>query len=859
MKTNPIRTFTGNSLSQIAFPLGGIGTGTVSLGGRGNLQDWEIFNRPNKGGKLDQTLFALRAEPKGSKAVTKVLERQYLPPFTGGGGFAPYLLAGLPRFREVMFRGEYPFAWVEFQDDAMPVKVSLEAFNPFIPMNVEDSSIPGAVFRYTITNTQKVPVSVSLLATMKNPIGLYPMDSKNKIEETWNAYRESDGLRGIVFSAPGLPWNDVNNGTATLTTDWEDTDAQTRLYHGGWWDASHILWDEFEQTGRITPQIEARHGEPLPEAREKRKNETAAICLRAKLAPGEEHTFTVFIHWHFPHTKLWHGDDAALARTYVANQFEDAWDAARYTRRNLSRLDAETRRWHTTLFESTLPPEVLDAVSSQMSIIRTNTVLRLSDGNIYAWEGCSDDHGCCAGNCTHVWNYEQALAFLFPSLERTMRRIDFGPNMKANGLMSFRCDAPSGVVNCGHWTFHPCVDGQMGNVMQAYRDWQLSGDDSFLREIWPNVKKALEYAWAEPNGWDPNKDGVMEGCQHNTYDIEFYGPNGMLTTIYLGALRAAEEMARYLGEEDKAKEYRTVYDKGRKRVEKELWNGEYFTQNVEVMKGLEVPEKLRSPESSCGSACDCKPSRGAVAASESKRPLADARGYQGRKSGIIPKYQYGEGCLSDQLLGQWEAHVCGLGHILDPQKVRKTTASIYRHNFRDPIGDFHNVQRVYALQDEAGLLLCSWPKGNRPALPFVYSDEVWTGIEYQVAAHLIYEGQVEEGLRVVQAVRARHDGVRRNPWNEFECGHHYARALSSWSLVPALSGVRYSAVEQSLTFDPKLPTPFRCVVALGTAWGLLTVEKDEAKLEVRYGEVTLRAFGDRQWKQPRTLRAGDSL
>ncbi|MBI4475095.1 MAG: glycine cleavage system aminomethyltransferase GcvT [Acidobacteria bacterium] len=287
-----------------------------------------------------------------------------------------------------------------------------------------------------------------------------------------------------------------------------------------------------------------------------------------------------------------------------------------------------------------------------------------------------------------------ALAFLFPSLERTMRRIDFGQNMKSNGFMQFRCNAPSGVVNSGNWAFHPCVDGQMGNVIQAYRDWQISGDDAFLRDIWPNVKKALEYAWTEPNGWDPNKDGVMEGCQHN---------------------------------------------------------------------------------------------------------------------------------------------------------------------FRNPIGGFDNVQRVYALQDEAGLLLCSWPHGNRPALPFVYSDEVWTGIEYQVAAHLIYEGLVDEGLRVVKAARDRHDGVRRNPWNEFECGWHYARALSSWAVLQALSGVRYSAVEKSLTFNPKLKPPFKCVVAAGTAWGLLTVEKTKATFEVRYGRLALRKFGAATLSPERVLTVGETV
>ncbi len=467
MTKSRIRSYTGPALAQIAFPLGGIGTGTVSLGGRGNLQDWEIWNQPNKGGNLNMTFLALRAKPKSGEAVGKILEREYLPPFTGGGGggFPRNALAGVSRFKEVVFRGEYPFAWIEFQDREMPVKVTLEAFNPFIPMNVADSSIPGAILRYTITNTQKQPVEVSLLAVMQNPVGIPSTEPGQKpIEEQLNAYREGDDLRGVFFSSPAVDWKDAFFGTGALTTDWTDTDVQTHLYRGGWFDAAHVLWDEFTATGRLTPVHEHVHGQPLDPNRPKLLGDSGAICLRVRLRPGESQTLPVFVHWHFPHVKLWAGDKATLCRTQVANQFADAWDAARYTVKKLPRLDAETRRRHATLFESSLPAPVLDAVSSQMSIIRTNTVLRLSDGNIYAWEGCADKVGCCYGNCTHVWNYEQALAFLFPSLERTMRRIDFGPNMKANGFMTFRCDVPSGGVNSDGWVFHACVDGQMGNV-----------------------------------------------------------------------------------------------------------------------------------------------------------------------------------------------------------------------------------------------------------------------------------------------------------------------------------------------------------------------------------------------------------
>jgi hypothetical protein len=347
-----------------------------------------------------------------------------------------------------------------------------------------------------------------------------------------------------------------------------------------------------------------------------------------------------------------------------------------------------------------------------------------------------------------VWNYEQALAFLFPALERTMREVDFGHNTDEDGFMVFRSRIPLGTPK---WDFpHAAADGQMGTVVKLYREWQLSGDLDFVRRLWPKAKAALEYAWKD---WDPDRDGVMEGVQHNTYDIEFRGPNPMMGAIYLTALRCAAEMARALGDDGAADVYARLAQLGQGALDSETWNGEYYVQAFD-----------RAQEE---------------------------------------KYQVGAGCLSDQLLGQWMAHVVGQGYVLPEEHVKSAIHAVYRHNFKESFEDHANPQRIYALGDEAGLLLCSWPRGNRPLLPFVYSDEVWTGIEYQVAAHLIYEGYVDEGVRIVRAVRNRYDGQRRNPWNEVECGNHYARALASWSLLLALSGFHYSAPEKRIGFAPK--------------------------------------------------------
>ncbi len=878
-----LQIYTGRGLSEIAFPLGGIGTGTVSLGGRGDLKDWEIFNRPGKGKDLPFTFFAIWAKAEGEESVARILERELFPPYRGGHGTPQKQLTGVSRLREAHFRGAYPTAVVNFRDNSLPVRVNLRAWNPFIPLNVPDSSIPVAILEWTVRNPSTKPVDVSVAATISNPIGTDGRDFGGILGKNLNEYVEEKKFRGLRFSSKKVKPEDIRYGTMALVTTWEDLDVQTHWYRGGWWDNAHRFWDDFSDDGRVKPVTDAQ---PSPD----RRSDIGDVVLHATIAPKKSVTFPFFITWHFPkRDNYWNSERQVRGKVmenYVSKQFKDALDVASYTIRNLERLDKQTRLWQRAFFKSSLPGHVLDAVSSQASIIRTNTCMMLADGSFFAFEGCNDDSGSCPMNCTHVWDYAQSVAHLFPSLERSARETDFNNNTRPDGSMAFRTLIPLGDYL---WGFKPAADGQMGCVVRAYREWKFSGDTEWLRSIWPNVKRALEYAWTKENGWDPNKDGVMEGEQHNTYDIEFYGPNTMMGSLYLAALRAGEEMARALGEDEKAEEYHAIYESGRKRMDKELWNGEWYIHKVEVMPGITVPEHLKSPEPVT---CDGKqpPGGNAPALGPTIRRIAGeiptpghnqkalvkaleekseggpltlgllnlysggalkkgtrALGITPRKSDLVPKYQYGVGCISDQLLGQWAAHVVGLGHLFDPEHTKKAVHSIFVHNWRRPIGRHDNVQRVYALNDEAGLLLCSWPKGNRPALPFVYSDEVWTGIEYQVAGHLIYEGWLEEGLSIVKGVRDRYDGFHRNPWNEVECGHHYARAMASWSVLLALSGCEYDGVKKHLGFAPRItPGNFRSFFSTGSAWGTFSQRKigrkHLAKIEVLYGELTLKTL-----------------
>jgi uncharacterized protein (DUF608 family) len=845
--SGPQRTYAGASLTEIAFPLGGLGTGTIALGGRGNLRDFEIFGHPEKGRVLPFTFFALWARAAGAAPVAKILEGTVPPPYRQGFGEPQSQMQGVGRFAEAAFRGEYPVATLTLADPDIPVRAELTAWNPFIPLNVADSALPVALFAWTFTNLTDAPVELSLAASVSNPFTVKDERGHPTGKGSVNAYEATGALRGVLLRHPEADPAAPDAGTLALTTTWANTEVQTHWYRGGWWDRCHLFWDTFSATGRLQTNIDA---EPSPGA-----GDVSSLALRAVVPARGSVTLPVTLAWHFPQMPNPWGENpwdssaqTTTLPTYMGTQFADAWQVARYVAREGDRLWAETSRWREAIFDSTLPAVVTEAITTQASIMRTPTCFLLADGTFFGWEGCSDAWGCCHGNCTHVWNYEQAVAFLFPALERTMRRTEFLHNTRESGNMGFRTHLPPGSQL---FDFKPCADGQMGTIIQVFRDWQLSGDDAFLREIWPHVQRALEYAWTmtpetmdKDSGsgvinsgdaqrrsidslWDPDKDGVMEGEQHNTYDIEFFGPNTMCTAMYLGALRAGEAIARHLGDTAKAAEYRAIYESGRAKVDAELWNGEYYIQQVRVIPAVTVPEVLRSPET-CGPTCACK------AAPGGKTPALEA---------AQPKYQYGEGCLSDQLLGQWAAHVAGLGYLLDPDKVRTAVRAIFAHNFRDPIGGFHNVQRVYALNDEAGLLLCSWPRGNRPTLPFVYADEVWTGIEYHVAAHLIYEGWVAEGLTVVRAVSERYAGFNRNPWNQVECGHHYARAMASWSVKLALDGFRCSVPDARLAFAPKLGADdFRTFWSTGTGWGRYAQQPGTYTLEVLAGAQAVRTL-----------------
>ena len=807
--------YRGARTREISFPLGGIGTGCIGLAGNGRLIDWEIFNKPNKGSTNGFTHFAIRAEAGGEMVDARVLNGDLQPPYSGelgktmwssfGWGPSRDYLTGLPHFRAVEFLGEYPLANLRFVEPKFPGQVQLRAFNPFIPLDDKNSGIPAAFFEFEVENTTRRPLRYTLCGTLKNPL------PKNNLHQLQRA----GGLSLLHLRSDAFGGGEPEAGDLCLATDAAQTSCQRFWYRGAWFDSLEVFWRDFTRAGRLKGRDYApdQAGE----------GNHASLAAHLELGPGQRGRVRFLISWNFPNCQnYWNskaGDCApacgvsATWKNYYATLFADARASARYGLKNWDALHEKTAQFKDALFSSDLPAAALDAVSANLSILKSPTVLRLEDGTFYGWEGCHPNTGCCEGSCTHVWNYAQALAFLFPQLERSMREADYHHNLREDGGMAFRLQLPLGVEAS---KFRPCADGQFGGVLKVYRDWKISGDSQWLRSLWPLVRRSLEFAWSPTNEdqWDPQQTGVLWGRQHHTLDMELFGPNAWLTGFYLGALKAGAEMAALLGEEEAARHYLEIFARGKAWTDRHLFNGEYYQQQLDLGDRQAVARF------------------GAEGAywSEEHREL---------------KYQVGEGCGLDQVLAQWHANLYGLGEIFATGQTRKALRSIFKYNFKQPLRDHYNPCRIYALNDEGGLVICEWPAGRpKPMIPLTYAQETMNGFEYAAAIQMIQSGLVQEGARAVAAIRHRYDGERRNPWNEFECGSNYARSLASYALLNAYSGLRFDLVHGMLGFDPvQLPRGrFKCFWSLGTGWGMLAVGPGQAGVEVRQGKLSLRVL-----------------
>jgi non-lysosomal glucosylceramidase len=818
--------YTGDRRRYVAFPLGGIGTGSVSLTGSGRLIDWSIRNRPAIHQFNGYSHFAIKAEQDGKLLGARVLHGPYEGVPTGspsvrkfdGFGFGANrdTLAGVPHFDEVIFIGRFPVAELGFQHAAFPGQVRMTAFSPFIPHNDRDSSMPVAFFKFSIRNDTEAPIDYTLAAT----VGNYGCDSGI------HTFYENDGLSTLHFTTASVESRE-GEGDLAIITDSEEVEHVDYHFRGQWFDSLARYWREFAQPGKLR---ERTYQHPRAVKNMFQQPEHGTLAARVRIEPGETRDVRFALSWNYPFGSIyWFNREGPGSpnysgvpptwKNYYATQWPDSVASGTDAFKRWAALENQTVAFRDSLFGSSLPPEIIDAINGTLGILRSATVIRLERGELWGWEGQHPGEGSCEGSCTHVWNYQQTLANLFPALERSLRETEFTYNQLPSGGLTFRQRLPLGS---GFDIIGPCADGHFGAIIKAYREWKNLGDNEWLRRFWPNIKRALEYAWSpeNPDQWDPKKTGVLWGRQHHTLDMELFGPSSWLTTMYLGALKAGAAMAQAMGDLAFAKECSELAAKGGAYVDQELFNGRYYVQ------------KLDLSDRSVLAPFDQNRKAGVL-----REPFMEA--YWSDEYGEI-KYQIGAGCLTDQILGQWHADIAGLGDLLAPANVVTALKTVFEQNYLADLDDHFNPCRVYAYENEGGLLNCTWPAGSaKPALPVPYAEEVWTGLEYMLASHLIQRGLVEEGLTIVRSARARHDGSRRNPWNDMECGSYYARALSSYALVNAYSGFSFDQRSGEIGLRPARSGDGIYFWSAGSGWGVIEIRETTVTITVKGGELTL--------------------
>lgn len=776
--------YTGRELAYIGMPIGGLFTGTVYIGGDGKLWLWDIFNE-QKEGVIDKTY----ENWQGKKQIKPRDGANYIfpvsPEYPFEQGFGIHVRQGnkewkksldFKGFEDITFKGQYPIAEISYRDGQLPVEIDLQAFSPFVPLDVDSSSYPATLMRFTLTNTSDAKASVELSgwlenAVLNNSVNTSSVTLINRIEKfeshqtlLCTAQTDSEEIRNQ---------RDFGNMSLLLL----DADVSAKFEAGVELSGDLV----FPKNGKI--EDSAVHGEQL----------CGALSKTLVLNPGESKDITFIISWYFPNLTLPQNENSAGINKgrYYKKRFQNSMEVGLELANRYADLHESTLSWRDTFYsESTLPHWFLNRTFLNTSILATETCFLLEDGRFWGWEGI----GCCPGTCTHVWHYAQALGRLFPELEKNLReQTDFAVIDKSSGGIDFR----------GALAQKYAADGQAGVVLRAYRDYQMSTDNSFLERNWDHIKLALQYL-INLDKEDGSANGTIFGEQHNTLDAEWYGNIPVITSLYLAALAAAVDMARGMKDTEAEEAFSVILEAGKTNLEK-LFNGEYFVQN-------EDPKHK------------------------------DAIGI-------------GSGCYIDQVFGQGWAYQIGLGRLYNEEMIKSSLESLWKYNFVPDMGLLRASispainGRPYAIEGDSGLIMCTWPLGGKREdwekhWQFGYFNECMTGFEHQVASHMIWEDKLDYGLSIEKAIHERYSAAKRNPYNEIECSDHYSRAMASYGAFIAACGFTYHGPKGQLGFAPKLnPENFKAGFTSVEGWGGLEQVRTETtqtnRIKLNHGTLSV--------------------
>jgi uncharacterized protein (DUF608 family) len=760
--------YKGEHLGAVRLAVGGIGAGSVIIDGKAARPAWHIFNNV-PAVAVPHSFFAVRAQAQGAEPVLRALQTDAVGPFSAMGGLT--------------FRGEYPFGWFDFQDDALPVQVRLETFNPLIPLAVRSSAIPCAIYAFTVKNPSDQPAEVSLLGTQQNTVGFTLEGSSHINGRAHPAYGRNtnrvlrQGDAAVLQMRAEKPHDAPGFGSMALAAlDKAATGTAS-------WTTLEALAEDIAPDGLLTG---------LPDAPPSEKGTTldGALAVPFALQPGESRTVTFILAWHFPNARHGHRDWGGEGNMY-ANWWPNATAVVREVADRLDELTEKTRRYHDTLYASNLPRWLLDRISSQLVVIRCPTTFWTKSGYFGGWEGCSRGSGCCYGNCNHVWHYAQAHARVFPAIARRMREQE----------LRFMTD--DGAIPHRQPRSHPAFDGQCGGILGAWREHLMSPDGAWLAEHWPRVKKAMDHLIAH---WDEDGDGVLHGPQWNTLDGNLGGSTSWLGTLYLAALEASERMALLQGDPDTAERYRTIRQAGEKKQDATLFNGEYYIQ---------LPDP--KPQQDYGTGCHID------------QVLGQWWAHQLDLGWLYPP-----------------DHVRSALGALFQHNFQPTFHGIHQAPRKFVADDDPGMQMITWPGDDrpakhmryADEVMSGFEYSAAAAM--VQAGLLREGFAIVHAAWIRYDGRRRDGLHFSGGW-----GTSGNPFGDDECGRYYARPMSIWSMLLACQGAVYDGPAGRIGFRPVWqPADHASFFTAAEGWGLFTQRRGDGeqtdRIELRYGTLGIR-------------------
>lgn len=805
----------------VAMPLGGVGTGSIALGSDGGWRQAQLHGLGNHAGDLPGTFLALRTQqvdPVHHRTVVLQAPRDDRGPATPmvDDDLVPDwqrdLVARVGGTRTTM-TGTYPIAEVR-HDTGGPVAVVVRAMSPLVPGDLDASGVPAVLVEAELTNQSETVAWTWLAFSAHNAVGLDPHLNPRGVRAVGyggntNTLRRHGRRADLVMENHAVAPDSPRAGQQVLSCEadrvvalpcFEEPEELIDFLRllAPWGDQTRLEAAPWSQTGQASGP-EPRYG-PSPPGR----TWLGALVAHTVLEPGESAIVRFVLAWYFPNREVdfvQYGPDrpeVGPTRFWIGNHYATRFaDALAVADEALGRWRwhwEQTRHWVNAIESVDLPARWRSHLAAQPVPLRTPTVFRTHDGASYGFEGLlgsstemwsGNAGGACPLNCTHVWNYAMAAAALFPGLEASMRETEFDVMQAPSGALPHRVHLPRYLPQYGDGPVgapdQPALDGMCGAVLKTYRELRRGAiGPAWVERRWPRILALMDHI---QQTWDPGETGLLHGVQPCTYDIGLHGANPYTGTLWLAALRAAEELARLLDDVARAEAWRAAFETSSAALDSACFQGEYYVQ---------IPDPA-----------------------------------------LPSLHQWGQGCWSDQLFGQWWAHQLDLGHLLPVDHVHSALTAIVTHNFGE--AEPHR-QRPYAVPGELGLVMCTWPAGGRPDIPTLYCDEMWTGVEYQVAAHCLQEGLTEQGQALAEAVWRRHDGSRRNPFNEVECGDHYVRAMAGWSLFEAALGLAWNHLDGTLRVGGNGRYP----VLTGTGWGVAEVSDAGVVLTSHRGDLDVR-------------------